>query len=104
MDSVQPEAFDTERQMRMAKDMSPEMTLGEVLLRRLDSIDETMRRLCWEKDLLLVSVHAIMKHMQMGAEAQKLQDAIDQLFAERSAAAAERVAMRERDTQPPEAP
>ena len=84
--------------------MKQEITLAQSMLDRLSQIEETLRRICWEKDLLLAAVADLLRHHGLGDSASRLQAAIDQLYAERSAAAAERRAMQDRDTLPPESP
>lgn len=77
-----------------------EMSLGAQILTELRQQGETLRRLCWEMDLMLAAVHDVQQQLGMSTTG-KLREAIDQLYADRSAAAAERAAMQERDTIPP---
>lgn len=90
--------------MQMKPTQAEEMTLGAALLRRLDAIDSTLRRICLEKDLLLAAVRDLLLDRGLHASATKLTEAVEQLYQERAAAAAEMLERQERDTEPPGAP
>lgn len=89
---------------KMNPDPALDMSLGAQILTELRDCRDTLRRICWEKDLLLAAVRDLMVHLNMQREAGKLTDAIEQLYQERSDAAAARRERQERDTEPPEAP
>lgn len=88
----------------MKRDPALDMSLGAQILTELRECRDTLRRICWEKDLLLAAVRDLLHHQGLHASATRLSDAIEQLYQERSEAAAARREMQERDTIPPEAP
>lgn len=91
MDSTQPEAFDTEREMRMAQ--KEEMTTEQ----RLDRIERTMRRICAELDICFRAQQALLAALHQQETARKLGEEFEALHEPPSED------FRTRDTLPPDA-
>lgn len=87
----------------MKPDQELDMSLGQAILTELRECRDTLRRICWEKDLMLAAIRDLLHHQGLNDSATRLTEAIEQLYQERAAAAAELVARQERDTLPPEA-
>lgn len=88
--------------MRQAMDPHLDMSLGQTILTELRECRDTLRRICWEKDLMLAAIRDLLHHQGLNDSATRLTEAIEQLYQERAAAADARREMQERDTIPPQ--
>lgn len=88
----------------MKVDPLVDMSLGQAILTELRQCRDTLRRICWEKDLMLAAIRDLLHHQGLDESATKLTEAIEQLYQERAAAMAEERERQERDTLPPESP